>query len=211
MKKKSLLILLLTLICIILSLLFVGCKIKNKSPNEVANFLKDMDSYTCDINIEIINDKQTLNYDVKEMYHKKYGYRVEIGQDRLMIYKDDKIYVTDIKNAGRYTADKEFDKLYRLGFIGEFIGLLYTNEEYKYSFKNIDGIDYELIELLIPGGNREMNKAVMYVNKKTSLPEKLQVFNDRGKEKIEFTYKNFIAFADVKQELFSTDEEINED
>lgn len=211
MKRNFSIIFLLILIYIISSVLFVGCKVKNKNPNEVANFLKDMDSYTCDVNIEIKNDKQTLNYDIKELYQKKLGYRVEIGQDRLMIYKDNKIYITDIKNAAKYTADKEFDQLYRLSFIGEFIGLLYTNEEYKFTFKNINGIDYQLIELTIPSGNREMDKAIMYVNKKTSLPEKLQILNEKGKEKIEFTYKNFVAFADIKQETFNSEEIVAND
>lgn len=44
------------------------------------DYLKSLDSYSCDINMKIENDKQTINYTGKQFYDKKYGYRFELDK-----------------------------------------------------------------------------------------------------------------------------------
>lgn len=199
MKKKLLILFALSLI---LSVLFSSCKKDNRDPNEVMNFLKDLNSYSTGYKMEIINDKQTITYEGKQYFDKKLGYRLEIGEDRVFVYKDDKIYVKDVKNNSNYIIDQDFDDIYKISFIKEYIKLLYTDEKIKYEFKTMENINYELIHLTIPGGSREMSRACMYVNLKTYLPEMVLVYDEKGYERRKITYKNFEANEVLDEKLF---------
>jgi outer membrane lipoprotein-sorting protein len=198
--KRKLLILAAAFVSLII--LFTGCKKGQGDPNKILYFLKNLDGYNTDFVMETKNDKQTITQEGKQFYNKAQGYRLELGQDRVFIYKSDKIYAQDLKNNFKYTLDKEFNNGYKISFINEYIKLLYTNEKIKYDFKDIEGKKYQLIELLIPGGSREMSKAVMYVDTKTGFPEWVFVYDEKENERIKITYKNFVSNPEVNLELF---------
>jgi outer membrane lipoprotein-sorting protein len=155
--------------------------------------------------MEIKNDKQTITYEGKQYYSKDLGYRMELGTDRVFVYKKDKIYVQDVKNNVKYTMEQEFDNGYRLSFIEEYIKMLYTNEEIKYDFKEVETKKYQLIELIIPSGGREFNKAVMYIDLKSSLPEQLIIYDDKDNERRKITYINFQCNPELQEDLFKVD------
>lgn len=201
--KRKIPIILFLIIALFSSLFFSGCKTRKMEPNEVTDFLKDMNSYSTDVSIQIKNDKQTINYNCKEFYRQDIGYRLEINQDRVMIYKNNKIYINDIKNNKKYVAKEDFDNLYSYSFIGEYIRLLYTDENVKYSYKTESGREFLLIKLIIPGGSREINNAVMYVDNKSFKPEKVIIFDDKGNEKVLVEYKKLILDEDVSENLFA--------
>lgn len=186
----------------LLSTLLTGCKIAVKDPNEVMDFLKTLDSYSTSYTMEIMNDKQTISYEGKQFFDKKQGYRLEVGEDRVFIYKDDKIYVHDVKNNLNYVLNKDFDDIYKVSFIKEYIKLLYTDEDIKYEYKTVGDKKYQIIHLTIPGGSREMSRAAMYVNVKTDLPEMVLVYDEKGYERRKITYKNFEANSEVDEKLF---------
>lgn len=199
MKKK---LLILFAVVFVLSTLFAGCKKAVKNPDEVMDFLKMLNSYSTSYTMEIINDKQTITYEGKQYFDKKLGYRLEVGEDRVSIYKDDKIYVHDVKNNLNYVLSKDFDDIYKFSFIKEYIKLLYTDEEIKYEFKNVANKKYQIIHLTIPGGSREISRAAMYVDMKTNLPEMVLVYDEKGNERRKITYKNFEANPVLDEKLF---------
>lgn len=183
-----------------------GCNIKGVSPRrDVLDLLKDMDSYSCDFEIQIKNDKGTINYTGKQYYDKKLGCRMEINGNRIFIYKGNQIYVKDNVNGSGYTLEKNFDELFRLSIIEEYVNLLYSNEDIKYYGKKTDGISYELVELYIPGNNRSLSKAVMYVDEKTGIPDKILIYDINGNEKVTMVYKNFNTEVQLKPDLFRTE------
>jgi outer membrane lipoprotein-sorting protein len=200
--KNKLLSAVLSAIFIFLLIGLAGCGKKNRTPEEITCYLKDLNSYSSIVNMHIKNDRQTIDYELKQYYQKDLGYRLELGQDRIMVYKDDKIYINDLKSGFKYNTDKNFDELFRLSFIGEYIELLYTNEKIKYKNKKLEGIDYLSIELLIPGGNKNIDNAVLYINTDTNLPSRLYIFDVKGNEKVEVIYKDFIPNDEVKKDLF---------
>ena len=162
-----------------------------------------MESYTTEMNMDIKNDKQKINYKARQAYLRGGGYKLELNNDRVFIYKtDDNIYISDKNNGTKYVQSKNFDEVLKLSFIGEYIGLLYTNEEIKYVIKNINGIEYTVIDLFIPGGNKNINNALMYVNNKSMLPEKMFIYDIKGKEKIEITYTNFRTNVKIEPSEF---------
>ena len=135
--KKRLLIFSILLLVLTITLL-TSCNKKPKNTNDILTFLKNMESYTTDMNMDIKNDKQTINYNAKQSYLRGGGYKLELNNSRVFIYKtDDNIYIRDKNNGTNYVQSKDFDEVLKLSFIGEYIGLLYTNEEIKYAVKKI--------------------------------------------------------------------------
>lgn len=204
MKNKITLILF-SFILIAISVLSWGCKRNTKNLDDILNHLKNLKSYSANVNISIKNDRQELVYECKQFYDKIQGYRLEVGSDRVQVYKDNKIYVTDKKNGSRYVLDDDFDQTYSLSFIGKYIGLLYTNETIKYSLREIEGKSYQVIELLIPGNNRNIHRADMYINTKNYLPEKVIVYDQKNNEKILIKYNELKINEEMSGELFKVD------
>jgi outer membrane lipoprotein-sorting protein len=197
MKKK--LLVLLSLLLLLSSIILTSCGEKPKDTNDITTFLKNMESYTTEMDMVVKNDKQTINYKARQSYLRGGGYKLELNKDRVFIYKtDDKIYIKDKNNGTSYTQSKDFDEVLKLCFIGEYIGLLYTNEEIKYVIKNIKDTQYTVIDLFIPGNNKNINNALLYVNTKNMIPEKLVIYDVNGKEKIEVIYTNFLPNVKVE-------------
>lgn len=202
MKKNSLLIL--SFLLILSSLLLTSCHKKPKDTNDIITFLKNMESYTTKMNMDVKNDKQTINYKAKQSYLRGGGYRLELNENRVFIFKtDDKIYISDKNNGVKYVQSKDFDEVLKLSFIGEYIGLLYTNEKIEYDIKTINGIEYTVIKLLIPGSNKNINKALLYVNTKSMLPARMVIYDINDKEKIEIKYTDFLPNVKIEQSELS--------
>ena len=180
-----------------------GCKKKENNINTVSSYLKNLTSYSTEAEIKVYNNKENYTYKTNQYYSKGNGSRLEIGKDRVYIYLDDNIYVKDLINEYSYFTKKNTDGIFRLSLIEEYIALLYTNENIKYSYKNIKGQKYQLIELYIPGNNRNISKAILYVNIKNKLPNKICILDSRNQEKVEVVYKDFKPSIQVNKDLFN--------
>lgn len=195
-------------------LILVGmcaCGKKKANPDKVVQFLKELNSYACDLDIHLKNNKQEIKLECKQFYDEKYGHRLDIGDERILIYKENDILISDLNNHMEYITDKNFDSVYKLSFLQEYIGLLYTDEEIRHSVQTICDKQYQLIHLTIPGNNRNLNKAIMYVNLENKLPEKVVICDIKGNEVISFIYRNFNPNLKIEKEIFENkDKNTNE-
>ena len=159
--------------------------------NDIVTNLKEIKAYKSDVTIEVMNDMQTLTYKGHQTYKKNLGYKLELSEGRTLTFKGDEITVVDKENGKDYKVDKTFDEVFKYSFIGEYIGLIYTNEEINYKRETINDEELLLIEMLIPGSNRNLYKGIMYVRIKDNLPKKLIIYDNKSKERIIYTYENF--------------------
>lgn len=180
-----------------------GCTRKEKSDKEVVDYFKSIENYKSKATITITNDRQNITYDCNIYYDSKKGARLELGADRIYLYKGDSIEIQDLVNKRTYTQEQDFDNLYYLTFINEYIKLMYVNEDTKYYIEENDNRRYQLIELTIPHNNRNMAKAVLYVDTKSLVPEKILIYDNKDKERIRFNYSNFAANEKLDEKLFS--------
>ncbi|MBC2579563.1 hypothetical protein HGI79_04440 [Clostridium sp. DJ247] len=155
--------------------------------------------------MKIENDKQVVNYNGKQAYSKKYGQRLDLEKNRILIYKENKIYVKDIHNGFNYDTDKDFDSVFKQSFIGEYINLIYTNEKIKTFYKNIDNNEFQVIELDIPGNNKNIDKAELYINATGFTPKYLYIYDNKNRKKITVEYSNFAANTELDKELFNVE------
>lgn len=201
--KRS--ILMLFCLMLIFPLILGACKKENDNPEEIITSIKNLNSYSTDFIMEIRNDKQVVTYEGKHYYDRTLGHTMELSENRRFVYKGDKIYAHDIKNDIKYTVDKEFDEGFIYTFVEEYAALLYTNEEVKYDYKEMEGKRYQIIKLLIPGSNKNIDNASMYVDMETLLPEYVFIYDKDNNEKVKVTYKNFIADVKLDEKLFETE------
>jgi outer membrane lipoprotein-sorting protein len=204
MKKERLL--LLVFLIFLCSVGVTGCKKKNKSSDEIVTYLKNLKSYESNIEMYVNNDKQELKYVMKQYCDASMGYRLDIGENRIQVYKNNKIYVTDKGKDTKYELSAEFDELYKISFIGEYIKILYTNDEVKYDIKEIDGKSYQLIYTALPGNNKNLDSAIMYVDIERCVPTKITIYDSRNKERVNILFSEFKSNINLSKELFEIKE-----
>ena len=103
-----------------------------------------------------------------------------------MEYKGDKVIISnpDIKDKIEL-PNMEDNRQYV--FIGDFIKNYLQNEEVNIKLSN----NSLILETTIPGNNKYFNKQILYVNKDTKNPEKMEILNDEGKPSFTVKYKEF--------------------
>lgn len=193
----------LALIIPILLVAVTGCMPQDEKTKDVVPYLRNIKSYSTDMDMTIKNDKQKLNYLGKQFYAQGLGYRLELNKERVFIYTDDKVYVSDLINGQKYTTENGSGNMYKISFLNEFVKLLYANGEINYTFKEIDGQIYELVTTSIAENNRNMDRLVLYVNQKEKEPRGLVVYDAKGNEKIAIKYRNFKINTGIDKSLFN--------
>lgn len=182
--------------------IFSGCGKKELQTGDVINQLKEMNTYSCDIEIHNKNSKQEVVYYCKQYYNSEYGHRLDIDEERILIFRGNDIQINDLNGGDFYSTSKNFDSVFKLSFIEEYIGLLYTDDEVKCVFENENGRNVMLIYLNIPGSNRNLSKAVMYVDAENAIPIKTVIYDYSDCEKIQFVYKNFLKTEEIGEDRF---------
>ena len=200
-KVQILLIIILSFIVFLVS----GCGKSEKDPNSMIDYLKSLDCYSADVKITIKNSKQKLVYNTRQVYSSDLGHILNINDERRFLFKEDKIYVKDLKNGTTYVQENEFDFIFKLSFIEEYIKMLYTNEKLEYSFENIDDKEYGLIHFIIPGVNRNIDKAVLYINNEDNIPYKVLIYDGNGDESVEINFENFNTNYEIDKTQFDVD------
>lgn len=186
-----------------LIIFFSSCNKNTRNTEEIIYYLKDLNSYSCNVNMSIKNFKEEINYSGKQFYHVKYGDRLDLGKDEIIFYKQNKIVAKRIGSGNIYNYNKNFDSLFKFCFIDQYISLLYTNEKIENSFQNISNQQYQVIHLDIPGNNKNINKAELYVNVKHNTPTYLIIYDSDGKERIKVHYTDFKANPELGEDVFN--------
>lgn len=199
--KKKLLILAVIFFAIIAGIFFYKT---NKKPHmKSIDVLRNIQSYKCDCTVKVKNTNQEIEENFKQYYKKNVGAKLEFNDKKILLFKDGKIHVNDEKNGSKYSLDKDFDKIFKISIIGEFIRLMYTNDEVKMYTKNIDGIEYDVIELTIPGINRNLYKGRLYVEKQEHIPANLEILNVLGSKRVNIQYKDFQPNVELYDNIFN--------
>ncbi|AYD41400.1 hypothetical protein D4Z93_02000 [Clostridium fermenticellae] len=150
------------------------------------------------------NDKQTVTYSGKQFYDKTYGLRFNLGNNRIYIYKDENVFVKDLKSNNEYTTRKDSDSIFKLSFVAYYITLLYTDENIKNSFKKLNNEEYQIVSLDIPGNNKNVSSADLYIRLSDKVPKYLYVYGLKGKENIKVEYLSFDPNRKLSKRIFDT-------
>lgn len=184
-------------ICLLLFISFgsVGCNNSRSTKEEVYKEFTDqiskMKSYSCIAEINVVGNKNPKEYIMKHNYTKPDTYKIEIVspqnlKGKIIKYNKEKVFVKN-PNVDDYIElpNNEMDNQYL--FIGDFTKNLSKNEDLNIESKG----DYLVLETTIQSSSKYFNKQVLYVDKESVKPSKLEIHDDEGKARFTVTYKNF--------------------
>ncbi|HAR85651.1 MAG TPA: hypothetical protein DCR69_07950 [Clostridium sp.] len=192
MKKRLTYTLFIIAICLTIAVaLFIKGRTRTLDEYNVIDFLSEIKAYKSDITIEVVNDRETNKYEGFQTYKKDIGYKLDLKDKRSFTFKGDEILVKDKENIKEYTLDKGFDEVFKYGFIGEYIGLIYTNEELEFETETINNSEYFVITTVIPGSNNNICQGSLFYDIKNNRPKKIIIYDNKGRERIIYTYENF--------------------
>lgn len=192
MKKRLTYTLFIIAICLTIAVaLFIKGRTRTLDEYNVIDFLSEIKAYKSDITIEVVNDRETNKYEGFQTYKKDIGYKLDLKDKRSFTFKGDEILVKDKENIKEYTLDKGFDEVFKYGFIGEYIGLIYTNEELEFETETINNNEYFVITTVIPGSNNNICQGSLFYDIKNNRPKKIIIYDNKGRERIIYTYENF--------------------
>lgn len=192
MKKRLTYTLFIIAICLTIAVaLFIKGRTRTLDEYNVIDSLSEIKAYKSDITIEVVNDRETNKYEGFQTYKKDIGYKLDLKDKRSFTFKGDEILVKDKENIKEYTLDKGFDEVFKYGFIGEYIGLIYTNEELEFETETINNSEYFVITTVIPGSNNNICQGSLFYDIKNNRPKKIIIYDNKGRERIIYTYENF--------------------
>lgn len=180
----------------------INGKKKVTDDNMVIDLLNEITKYRSDVTIEVKNDREKNKYNGVQFYKKNIGSKLEIDDGRVFIFKGGDINVKDNNNTKTYTIDKNFDEVLKYGFIGEYVGLIYTNEELEFQKEAINDKEYFVITTIIPGNNNNICEGSLYYSLDEHLPKKLVLFDSNHNERVVYTYDNFDWTYDINDVEF---------
>ncbi len=192
MKKWTVI---LSIISTFVLLVAIGCqKVESTKEKVYENFQKKiitMKSYSCVAEVEVVGNKAPGKYIFIHSYEKPDNYKLEVVEPshlkgKTIEYKQDKIFISNPDIDDKIELPNIGDNNQYL-FIGDFIENYIQNEDVKIK---LDG-DYLTLETSIPGENEYFNKQILYVNKTTKEPEKMQILDKDGKVRFTVEYKEF--------------------
>lgn len=189
-KRATIAVIFITIFAIV-----IGCQRRESTKEEVyKDFQKkivNMSSYKCIAEVEASGNKSSHNYVFIHSYSKPDYYKLEVVEPKnlkgkIMEYKDDKVIIINPNIEDKIELDNtEDNKQYT--FIGDFIKNYLQNEEVDIKLSG----DNLILETAIPGDNEYFNKQILYVNKETKNPEKMEILNAEGKPNFTVKYKEF--------------------
>lgn len=204
MKRKNVITLVAiisgVLILILGVLVIKGRNNKVYDEHHVVERLNEIKAYTSEVTIKVINDKESNVYEGTQRYLKGVGYRLDLNDDRSFIFKGEDISVKDNESTRQYTLDKNFDEVFKYGFIGEYIRLIYTNEELEFKKETINDKEYFVITTLIPGSNNNLYEGSMYYDIAEYKPYKIIIYDNKHNERIIYNYKDF-SWTDKESDM----------
>lgn len=173
----------------------IGCQRRESTKEEVyKEFQKKivtMSSYKCVAEIEASGNKSSHKYVFIHSYAKPDYYKLEVVEPqnlkgKIMEYKGDKIIISNPDIEDKIELPNTEDNR-QYAFIGDFIKNYLQNEEVNIKLSN----NSLILETTIPGDNEYFNKQILYVNKDTKDPEKMEILNAKGKPSFTVKYKEF--------------------
>ena len=197
-SKKWLLMLLLIVPFISIVLIIMFRHTYAPTNEEIIEDIKNISSYTVDAEYLVKNSKNEYKEETKMYYCKDVGMRIDFAQDRVKIYKDGFINVTD--NGDKYQLEDEFDRVYPLGFYNN---LLYRDiKEIKEGTEEWGDIKYLEVDVDLSGKNKHISSAKLYIDKANKSPIVTKIYDSEGKERVVITYSNFEKLKEMDNSLF---------
>jgi outer membrane lipoprotein-sorting protein len=176
-------------------MLVVGCKAKESTKEEIyqdfQKKIQNMKEYTCKANVKVTGNKSPKEYEFKVTYRKPENYKIEVLapediKGNSIIYEKDKVFVNnpDVKDIVELTNKANKGEYL---FVGDFISNYFQNEQVEIELSNED----IAVTADISGNSKYFKKQVLYINRETRIPTKLEILDQEGLSRFIVGYVDF--------------------
>ncbi|MBS5939200.1 germination lipoprotein GerS-related protein [Clostridium sp.] len=203
MKRKLLLAFLVSIPVILISIVIILRLTAQPSNEELIKRLKEIKAYTTDVEFVIMNSRDEERQETKQYYIKDTGGRIDFGEERTKIYKDDKILVKDnISNKELY-MEEAMDDLYSLSFLNNLLSYPIDSEGIKEGQEEWGDTEYIEFTSELFLNNYNLNKAKVFIDKNERIPIGVIIYDRNNKDRVRIVYKNFEKLKQLDQEFLN--------
>lgn len=178
----------------------IGCTPKIKTEKElfyeIQTKLNQMESYSVQAEITVYGNKKSQKYLMKQVFEKPDKYRLEIIEPenlsgKITIANGNKAYIHHPKIQQTWIMEEFSNSNEKNMFLGYFMKNCLDSENVKMSKKTLDGEEYLVMRIDIPGNHVYFNKEELWINMSNKDPYLLKVFDGKDELKIEAKYGEF--------------------
>ena len=203
MKKKIIISLLLIIpfISILLVIIFRANFLPNNE--EIIRELKSIKCYETKVKYIVKNAKGEEREDTNKYYSSDYGFRIEFGDEKVKIYKNDNIYVKDSLDDSEYVLDEGMDMLHSLAFMNKILSYPLKSNSIKEGQEEWGDEIYIQVDTELFLENEHFDTARIFINKKTKTPIGIIVYDKEGNDSLRIIYYDFKKVKGFDESIFN--------
>ncbi len=201
MKKKLLLILLVFIPVILITLVIIFRMTAEPTNEEIIKSLKDIKAYTTDVEFLIKNSRDEERQNAIQYYKKDVGGKIDFGQDRTKIYKENMILVKDNVSNKEYTIENSMNDLYSISFLNKLLSYPINNEGLQEGQEEWGDTEYIVFTSELFLKNDNLDKVKVFIDKQKKAPIGAIVYDKNNKDRVRIVYRNFEKLKELDEEL----------
>ena len=198
MKNKKIILIIAIVLAILITILIIfknnsakNLKVgNNSSSQEIVDYILNLNSYEAEIEVEVNSNKTTNKYVIKQKYSSNgsssqeiiepkeiQGLRIEKENNKITL-ENSKLNLSTTYENYEYLSDNCMDLI-------SFVENYKQDEKANYEEKN----NQIIMKVKDSGENKKISNKILYIDKKTAKPTKMEVIDDNQNITICIIYK----------------------
>lgn len=201
MKKKLLLILLVSIPITLIALVIIFRMTAEPTNEEIIKSLKDINMYKTEVEFLIKNSRGEETQNAIQYYKKDIGGRIDFGQDRTKLYNNDTILVKDNISKKEYTIKDNMDYLYSMSFLSKLLSYPIDSEEVQEGQEEWGDTEYITFSSELFLKNDNLDKVRIYIDKNNKIPLGAIIYDKNNNDRVRIIYRNFEKLKELDEGL----------
>ena len=182
-------------VLLLVAFTFYGCNTASKtSVHSAGNFFKELKQYESEVTITFLKDKQPNEMKMKQVANMDGSYEWTVIEPEHL--KDVKVscdgnQITEHFPNVNKTLDVKGSTVQNEILLTHFVSRYLTNENIKEQEIQLNGKSVHTYEQPIEGEFKYLSKEKLWLDEKSQLPLKMEIYDDTGNITIEIVYKDF--------------------
>lgn len=202
MKKKLLKILLVSIPIILIALIVIFRLTAEPSNEEIIMGLRNIKNYTTKVDYLIVNSRGEETEETIQYFSKDFGGRIDFGEDRIKIYKDDKILIKDSISNKEYETEEDMDKFHSIAFMDKLLEYPIIDGKIKEGQEEWGEREYIEFTSELFLDNEHLDKVRIFIDKNEEIPIGAIIYDKDGRDKVKIVYKEFKELKNQEENLF---------
>jgi len=174
---------------------FYGCSQSNKASfHSAGNFFKELKQYESEVTVTFLKDKQPNEMKMKQVANMSGTYELTIIEPEQL--KGTKVsydgnqmteYYPGLNKVVEVKGSSVQNEILLTSFVSRYL----TNENIKEQEVQLNGKTISTYEMLIEGNFKYLSKEKLWLDERSRLPLKMEIYDDVGNITIEVIYEDF--------------------